>query len=348
MTRIRRKNIKRETARQLRRVFVFLSFLLALSGCAEIRNFYEDSGTGTRDVSVSCDGMLYLSKIPSDAAVADALKAVGVTVGPQDIVYPAQAMPVPVSGEIQVIRVTTEDVRTEQVIPFQSQTVRNESLSTGETKIIQQGQNGSREITTRYTYEDGIQKSKSVVSVVTVKEPVPEILMRGAKADYAPIKISGRLIYISNGNAWMMEGSTENRTPLVSSGDLDGRVLDLSSDGKWLMFSRTGKSSEVNGLWMLDLSDWNAEPISLRVSNVLHFASWLPGNTRRFVYSTVLPSEEAPGWKAQNDLRMQFVSDTGMLMTQEEILPPDDTGTYSWWGTEFELSDDEASVSLTV
>ena len=89
-------------------------------------------------------------------------------------------------------------------------------------------------------------------------EPIPEILMRGAKAEYAPIKINGRLIYISDGNAWMMEGSTENRTPLVSSGDLDGRVLDLSSDGQWLLFSRTGRSTEVNGLWMLDLSDWNA------------------------------------------------------------------------------------------
>ena len=173
-----------------------------------------------------------------------------------------------------------------------------------------------------------------------MKEPVPEILMRGARAEYAPIRITGKLIYISDGNAWMMEGSTENRTPLVSTGDLDGRILDLSSDGKWLLFSRTGRTTEVNGLWMLDVSDWNAEPISLRVSNVLHFAAWLPGNTRRFVYSTVEPSDQTPGWKAVNDLRMQFVSDTGMLMTQEEILAPEQSGMYSWWGTEFALSED--------
>ena len=118
----------------------------------------------------------------------------------------------------------------------------------------------------------------------------------------------------------MMEGSTENRTPLVSTGDLDGRILDLSSDGQWLLFSRTGRSTEINGLWMLNLSDWSAEPISMRVSNVLHFASWLPGDTRRIIYSTVEPSDQAPGWKAQNDLRMQFVSDTGMLLTKEEII----------------------------
>ena len=330
----------RTEARQFCRALFLLLCCLALTGCAEIRSFYADRGNGTRSVSVSCDGMRYISEIASDATVAEALRSVGVRPGDQDIVTPSLQMPVPADGEIRVVRVTTKDVVTEQIIPFPSQTVRNESLPDGETRLIQTGQNGSRQITTRYTYEDGVRTGKAVVSAVTVKEPVPEILMRGAKAEYAPIRIDGRLIYISEGNAWMMEGSTENRTPLVSTGDLDGRILDLSSDGRWLLFSRSSESTEVNTLWMLDLSDWNAQPVSLRVSNVLHFAAWLPGNTRRVLYSSVEPSEQTPGWRAVNDLRMQFVSDTGMLMSQEEILPADSSGTYSWWGTEFALSDD--------
>ena len=330
---------KHSAARQQCRVILFFLLGFILSGCSEIRHFYENNSS-FRDVNIYCDNMHYISKVPAEASVADALETVGIKVGNQDIVTPALPLMIPTNGEIRVIRVTTEDAVSEQTVAFQSQTVRNESLSNGETRIIQQGQNGTRQIITRYTYEDGIQTGKAIVSVITVKEAVPEILMRGAKAEYAPIKINGRLIYISDGNAWMMEGSTENRTPLVSTGDLDGRVLDLSEDGRWLLFSRTGRSTEVNGLWMLDISDWNAEPISLRVSNVLHYASWLPGSTRRFIYSTVEPSEQAPGWKAVNDLRMQFVSDTGMLMSQEEILPPDDSGTYNWWGTEFSLSED--------
>ena len=333
---LRFQNITRQQCRAL----FFLFFCMLLAGCSEIRNFYTSTEIPQRDISVYSDNIRYDSKISYDATVADALQKVGVTVTEKDIVYPALPLSIPADGIIRVTRVTTEDITAEQIIPFQSQTVRNESLPEGETRIIQQGQNGLRQITTRYTYENGIQTAKSTVSSVTVKEPVPEILMQGAKSEYAPIKINGRLIYISDGNAWMMEGSTENRTPLVSSGDLDGRILDLSSDGQWLLFSRSGRSTEVNGLWMVNLNDWNAEPISLRVSNVLHFASWLPGDTRRFVYSSVEPSDQTPGWKALNDLRMQFVSDTGMLMTQEEILPPDDSGTYNWWGTEFSLPRD--------
>lgn len=319
---------------------LYLLVCLLLTGCAELRNFYTNDQPQLREINILCDNKHYISKVSSTATVSEALQAVGINPGERDIVNPALSMSIPADGNIRVIRVTTEDITTEQVIPFQNQTVRNESLPDGETRMIQQGQNGTRQITTRFTYEDGVQTNKSIVSVLTIKEPVPEILMRGAKAEYAPIKINGRLIYISDGNAWMMEGSTENRTPLVSTGDLDGRVLDLSSDGQWLLFSRTGRSTEVNGLWMLNLSDWNAEPISMRVSNVLHFASWLPGDTRRVIYSTVEPSDQAPGWKALNDLRMQFVSDTGMLLTQEEILDSDDSGTYHWWGTEFSLSAD--------
>lgn len=326
--------------RQQCRALFYLFACILLAGCSEIRSFYTENESPKRNVTVYCDNIRYESEINAEASVADVIQHVGITLNAADIVTPALSLPIPADGIIRIIRVTTEDVITEQIIPFQSQTVRNESLPDGETRIIQQGQNGTRQIITRYTYEDGIQSAKAVISNITIKEAVPEILMRGAKAEYSPIKINGRLIYVSNGNAWMMEGSTENRTPVVSTGDLDGRVLDLSSDGQWLLFSRAGQSSEVNGLWMIALNDWNAEPISLRVSNVLHYASWLPGNTRRFIYSSVEPASQAPGWKANNDLRMQFVSDTGMIMTQEEILDADDSGTYSWWGTEFSLSED--------
>lgn len=331
--------IKNRTRQQCRGLFFsFLIFLL--SGCSVIREFYSEKQYPLRNVSVYCDNIRYDTKINADARVGDVLELLGIKPNDADIVTPSQSLPIPFDGIIHVTRVTSEEIITEQTIPFQSQTIRNESLPEGESRIIQEGKNGIRQITTRVIYQDGVQTSKMIVSSVTRNEAIPEILMQGAKTEYVPIKINGRLIYISEGNAWMMEGSTENRTPLVSTGDLDGRILDLSSDGKWLLFSRSGYSSDVNGLWMLDLNSWDAEPIFLRVSNVIHFASWLPGSTRRFVYSGVEPSEQAPGWIALNDLRMQFVSDTGMLMTQEEILAPDDSGTYHWWGTEFALSDD--------
>ncbi len=329
-----------KTARQFCRALFYLTLCLLLGGCAEIREFYTETEDTRLEITVYCDGLQYITRAESGSTVEEALKALDITLGEADTVTPALSLPIPSDGVIRVTRVTTEETVSEVTLPFGSQTVRNESLPDGETRVIQQGENGLQQVTTRYTYEDGALTSKAVVNSVIVKEAVPEILMQGAKAEYSPIKISGKLVYIADGSAWLMEGSTENRTPLVSTGDLDGRVLDLSDDGRWLLFSRAGQTTEVNSLWMLDLSDWNAEPISLRVENVIHFAAWLPGDARRFIYSSVEPSEEAPGWKASNDLRTQYVADDGMLMSSEVLLEGSSDGTYSWWGTEYELSDD--------
>ncbi len=332
----KKERLSPNTARQFCRALFYLIFCLLLSSCAEIREFYTETSGSQLEIKVFCDGMQYITRAESSATVEDVLNTLGIA----DIVTPILSRPVPADGIIRVTRVTTEEVVSEVTLPFRSQTVSNESLPDGETRIIQQGENGLQQITTRYTYEDGALTSKAVVNAVIVKEAVPEILMQGAKAAYSPIKISGKLVYIADGNAWLMEGSTENRTPLVSTGDLDGRVLDLSNDGKWLLFSRAGKTTEINSLWMLDLSDWNAEPISLRVENVVHFASWLPGDARRFIYSSVEPSEEAPGWKANNDLRTQYVANDGMLMSSEVLIEGSENGNYSRWGTEFKLSSD--------
>ena len=151
-------------------IFLIILAGLILCGCSEIRNFYSHDETQLRDVNIYCDNMQYISKVSASAIVSEALRTVGIQVGEKDIVTPALPMPIPADGNIRVTRVTTEDVTTEQVIPFQSQTVRNESLPDGETRIIQQGQNGTRQTITRYTYEDGIQTAKSIVSVLTIKE----------------------------------------------------------------------------------------------------------------------------------------------------------------------------------
>ena len=41
--------------------------------------------------------------------------------------------------------------------------------------------------------------------------------MVGVQAPFAPISIPGKLIYLTGGNAWMMEGTTSTRRPLVTS-----------------------------------------------------------------------------------------------------------------------------------
>ncbi len=314
-------------------------------GCGILGSFSTGAATEQIQVTVEQSGQISRGTAQVGATVRQALETMSVPVSVQDIVSPGRETILTEDTVIQVIVVTEEESKSQRVLPYISQTIRNELLPEGETYSIQSGRNGLEELTTKSVYEDHLLVSQTITSRVVVEEAIPEILMIGVKAEHAPIQIPGKIIYISNRSLWVMQNNTGERIPLVTTGDVDGRILDLSSNGEWLLFSRATKEDEINSLWMLHISDWNAEPISLRISNVIHFAAWLPGDALRVLYSTVIPQESAPGWKAENDLQLQVFSDTGMILSKETILDASEDGVYSWWGTDFLLSADGKTVA---
>jgi hypothetical protein len=245
-------------------------------------------------------------------------------------------------SEGQVIRVTRvrEEFVTEEVnIPFERQIARNESLPEGETRLVQPGINGLQELTYRIKYEDDQETNRTVVKSVILKESVPEIVMIGAQSAFAPLVIPGKLAYLSGGNAWLMEGTTANRKPVVTSGDLDGRIFVISPNGNWLLFSRKSDKppgNEINSLWVVSLSRANSKPFSLGVKNVVHAAVWTPSSAN-VAYSTVEPRTTAPGWQANNDI-YKVVVGNGWAGTPQRVMEANSGGVYGWWGMELHYS----------
>ena len=167
----------------------------------------------------------------------------------------------------------------EQIIPFERQVVRNESLPEGETRLVQAGVNGKEELTYRRVLEDEVEISKAVVKSVILQEAVPEIMMVGAQSSFAPLPIPGKLAYLAGGNAWIIDTSTANRTALVTTGDLDGRIFELAPNGSYLIFTRKSTKpadKEINTLWAVRTN--GGKPFSTGISNVVHFADWIPGH----------------------------------------------------------------------
>ncbi len=222
----------------------------------------------------------------------------------------------------------------QQIIPFERQVVRNESLPEGETRLVQAGVNGLEELTYRRVLEDDVEISKSVVKSVILQEALPEIMMVGAQSSFAPLPIPGRLVYLAGGNAWSIDTSTANRTALVTTGDLDGRIFELSPNGNYLIFTRKSTKpadQEINTLWAVRTD--GSKPFATGISNVVHFADWIPG-TNSIAYSTVEPRSTAPGWQANNDLHRYSVT-TG---ARARVLDASSGGVYGWWGMTFAFS----------
>ena len=285
-------------------------------------------------ISVNADGTSRAVTVPAGTTVTQALQSAGISVGDLDRVEPPPYTVLGDGNSISLTRVEEVFETEQQIIPFERQVVRNESLPEGETRLVQAGVNGLEELTYRRVLEDEVEISKSVVKSVILQEAVPEIMMVGAQSSFAPLPIPGRLVYLAGGNAWSIDTSTANRTALVTTGDLDGRIFELSPNGNFLIFTRKSTKpadQEINTLWAVRTD--GTRPFATGISNVVHFADWIPG-TNSIAYSTVEPRAQAPGWQANNDLHRYSVT-TG---ARARILDASSGGVYGWWGMTFAFS----------
>jgi hypothetical protein len=315
-----------------------------IGGCAG-----PQATAGRIQVSVIADGERGSYSVPAGSTVQQALQSAGLELGSLDRTDPPAYTVLTEGADVQVTRVDERFEIEQVVLPFERQTVRNEGLPEGETRLLQAGVNGTQEITYRIVEEQGEEISRTPVKQTVIQPPQPEIVMVGAQASFTPISIEGRLAYLSGGNAWLMESNSGNRRPLVVSGDLDGRIFELSPDGAWLLFSRrsAADSGDINSLWLLAIDDEDAEPIDLDTSNVVHFAAFMPSRVRlQVAYSTVEPSPAAPGWQANNDLVLLTLSHAGRLLLRETVLEPNAGGQYGWWGTDFHWSPDGQQLAF--
>ncbi len=299
---------------------------------------------GQIQIVVNVDKTSQQVQMPAGSTVQNALSAAKVTLGSLDRTEPPLYTVLTNGASVQVVRVREEFNVEEVVIPFEHQTLRNESMPEGEKRLVQPGVNGTKEVTYHRVYENDKEISNGVVKVVELTPALPEIMMVGGQAPFAPISIPGRLAYLLDGNAWIIEGTTGNRMPIVTTGDLDGRIFSLSPDGNWLLFTRLSKTEgSINTLWAAKIGTPPGSEkllVDLKVANVIHYAGWKPGANYLIAYSTVEPRTSAPGWQANNDLSLITLTDSGKATPASNELETNMGGNYGWWGMTFAWSPD--------
>ena len=294
-------------------------------------------------IIITVDGKKTTVDITPGSSVQQALDSAGIVMELLDKVQPSAGTALADITLITVTRVREEFETRDVTIPFDHQTVRNEALPEGQTMLIQPGENGQRQDTYRRVFEDNQQIAETLFKSQAIKEPRPEIVMIGVRAPFSSVPIQGRIVYLTSGNAWVMDGATGNRRPLVNTADLDGHVLSLSSNGKWLLFTRKVKNSApntINSLWLARTDTKIEELINLRINNVIHSAGFIPGKELTFTFSTVESRATAPGWQSNNDLQLLRIDDSGKNNGGKEIVSVNSGGVFGWWGTRYVWSPD--------
>lgn len=310
-----------------RRIGLFLLlFLLALDACTPI---------GPLRVTLIADGQT--RSLTTDAqTVRELLARAGIVLDEDDRVVPPENVLLTDGMTVRVIRVEVRTEAQQRTIPYGRETVRDATVPAGQTRLLRAGVNGVEEWTYVVTLEDGVEVNRRLARRVTIQEPQNEILLIGTREEVTSVPISGTIAYLSAHNAWVMRTTTGSRRRLTASGDLDGRVFDLSPDGSRLLFTRTATETGIlNTLWMMDTVTVDAEPVFLGENNVL-WAAWAPDG-QWIAYSTGAPREAPPGWEAANDLYlarpMAGRSGQFSLQNRRRVLGPAAGGIYGWWGT---------------
>ncbi|MBI3159455.1 MAG: G5 domain-containing protein [Chloroflexi bacterium] len=327
---------QRRTRAHRRALFCALALLLGACGGPRLQQ-------GQIQVTVIADGQSLAVSVPVGSTARQAIEATGLTPGLQDRSDPPAYTVLQEGDSVRLTRVEDEFVAEQAELAYETQTLRNESLPEGERRLIQPGVNGTVEHTYRIVREDGVEVSRTLVKTVILQAAVPEVVMVGSQTPFASVTIVGRLAYISAGNAWVIEGNSGFRRPVVTSGDLDGRVLSLSPDGNWLLFTRSDdEETVINTLWAARISSGEEEPleIDLKVENVIHYADWVPGSVNGVVFSTAEYANTAPGWQANNDLRFLNFSPNGWASPPRTAIETNNGGRFGWWGTDFAWSAD--------
>ncbi len=84
-----------------------------------------------------------------------------------------------------------------EAIPFANETVNDESMPKGETKVKQEGQNGERSVNYRISTQNGTTISNEVTSEVVLAQPVNHIVVKGTKV--IPSRGNGNLAWPTSG-----------------------------------------------------------------------------------------------------------------------------------------------------
>lgn len=111
----------------------------------------------------------------------DALRRAGINVGPNDTVTPPLSSPIVAGMVVTIIRVS-EVISTETaILPRSTTTTTDPNELKGQTRVVTEGSDGSKTVTYRIHYRDGVETSREVVKLVSQTGPIARVQIVGTK-----------------------------------------------------------------------------------------------------------------------------------------------------------------------
>lgn len=129
-------------------------------------------------VKVEVDGKV-LELNSAEEIVSDMLKAEGIVLNEKDKISPELTAGITRDLNIRITRVEEKFVTSYEKIPYRTISQNDSSMEKGLMKVISDGEDGEKEVTTKITYEDGREVSRERVGESIKKAPVNKLVAVG-------------------------------------------------------------------------------------------------------------------------------------------------------------------------
>jgi len=177
-------------------------------------------------IYIQDDGHEIIS-LTSSANIGYALAAAGISLQGVDHCIPAEEMPLPSDGIVQVIRTSEELVIEQEPIAFAVERQPNPNMPVGQEIILQEGHNGSRITQTRVKYTVENEDRRYTQLQLLAAEPQSQIVSYGTLAALLPVPT------IANaGNYWAVKEMYA--TSYYPCGFANGRCSYITASGRTL------------------------------------------------------------------------------------------------------------------
>ena len=133
-----------------------------------------------RNVNFEYDGTVVATST-TKKRVSEALHLAGIEVNPADIVTPSLDSNIREGDTVKIVRVTREENKTTERIPFAEVQVEDNNLYVGETAVRQEGVDGVKEVITATVYHDGVAVSDKEVTESVITPATEKVIAVGTK-----------------------------------------------------------------------------------------------------------------------------------------------------------------------
>ncbi|MCZ9308796.1 transglycosylase family protein [Corynebacterium uberis] len=194
---------------------------LTEDGAARLKDGMTIEVTSPKIISIDDGGKVLFTSIAA-RTVGDVLKQRGITVGKDDKVTPALKDALKPGARIAIERIEKLDRTDSEPIEAPVDYVDDPDLLVGEERVVEEGEDGIREIVRHIVTVNGKERENTVIRESEKKAPVARVIAQGTKVERS-----------SSSSELSSSGNTGASAPAVADGSVWDSLAQCESGGNW-------------------------------------------------------------------------------------------------------------------